>query len=201
MLMKPTNLDDAIHYFSDLDVSTEYVAALRWPDGFVCPHCGGREFSYVSTRRLWKCKSCKKQSSVKVGTIFEGSALGLDKWLPAIWLAANPDAGVSSYELARALGTTQKSAWFMLHRIREATIPEPVLPSAVTPPGENEDSSHPDAGSELDARRWWVAIALAVFALGVAVGRLTSRFDGSRRRLGEDSSRKSLEAGVFVRRR
>ena len=131
MPMKPTNLDEAIRYFSDLDVSTEYVAALRWPDGFVCPHCGGREYSYVSTRRLWKCKSCKKQSSVKVGTIFEGSALGLDKWLPAIWLAANPDAGVSSHELARALGTTQKSAWFMLHRIREATAPEPVAPSAV----------------------------------------------------------------------
>jgi transposase-like protein len=201
MPTKPTNLDEAIRYFSDLDVSTEYVAGLRWPDGFVCPHCGGREYSYVSTRRLWKCKSCKKQSSVKVGTIFEGSALGLDKWLPAIWLAANPDAGVSSYELARALGTTQKSAWFMLHRIREATTPEPASPSAVAQAGESDHRSHPDVGTEPDARRWWIAIALAVFALGVAVGRLTSRLDGGRRRPGDDLSRKSLEAGVFVRRR
>src|SRR4051812_47055022 len=92
----PSSLTEAIEYFSDLDVATDYVAALRWPDGFVCPHCDGREYSYVSTRRLWKCKSCKKQSSVKVGTIFESSALGLDKWLPAIWLAANPENGMSS---------------------------------------------------------------------------------------------------------
>jgi len=88
-MAQPTNLLEAILYFSDLDVATAYVAGLRWPDGFVCPQCGGQEYSYVSTRRLWKCKSCKKQSSVKAGTIFEDSALGLDKWLPAIWLAAN----------------------------------------------------------------------------------------------------------------
>src|SRR5437868_9436128 len=116
----PADLVEAIRYFSDLDVATAYVAGLRWPDGFTCPHCGGREYSYVTTRRLWKCKSCKKQSSVKVGTIFEDSALGLDKWLPAVWLAANSKNGISSHELARALGTTQKSAWFMLHRIRLA---------------------------------------------------------------------------------
>jgi transposase-like protein len=116
----PTTLLEAIRYFSDLNVCTEYVASLRWPDGAVCPNCGGTEHSYLTTRRLWKCKACKKQYSVKVGTIFEDSALGLDKWLPAIWLAANSKNGISSHELARALGTTQKSAWFMLHRIRLA---------------------------------------------------------------------------------
>jgi transposase-like protein len=116
----PTSLLEAIRYFSDLDVCTGYVAGLRWPDGPTCPRCEGREYSYLSTRRLWKCKACKKQYSVKVGTIFEDSPLGLDKWLPAVWLAANSKNGISSHELGRALGITQKSAWFMLHRIRLA---------------------------------------------------------------------------------
>lgn len=116
----PTNLLEAVRYFSDLDICTEFVANLRWPDGPVCPRCGGLDHSYLTTRRLWKCKACKRQFSVKVGTIFEDSALGLDKWLPAVWLAANSKNGISSHELARATGTTQKSAWFMLHRIRLA---------------------------------------------------------------------------------
>ena len=116
----PTNLLEAVKYFSDLDVATEFVAKMRWPNGPVCPNCGGVEHSFISTRRLWKCKACKKQFSVKVGTIFEDSALGLDKWLPAVWLIANSKNGISSHELGRALGTTQKSAWFMLHRIRLA---------------------------------------------------------------------------------
>jgi transposase-like protein len=116
----PTSLIEAIRYFSDLDVCTDYVAKLRWPQGPVCPRCGGMEYSYLTTRRVWKCKACKKQYSVKVGTIFEESRLGLDKWLPAVWLAANSKNGISSHELARSLGVTQKSAWFMLHRIRLA---------------------------------------------------------------------------------
>jgi transposase-like protein len=116
----PKTLLEAIRYFSDLDVATEFVAKLRWPRGPVCPRCGGVEYSYLTTRRLWKCKECQKQYSVKLGTIFEDSALGLDKWLPAIWLIANSKNGISSHELARALGITQKSAWFMLHRIRLA---------------------------------------------------------------------------------
>ena len=116
----PTNLLEAVRYFSDPDVATEYVAKLRWPDGPVCPRCGSGEYSYLTTRRVWKCKGCKKQYSVKVGTVFEESRLGLDKWLPAVWLAANSKNGISSHELGRALGVTQKSAWFMLHRIRLA---------------------------------------------------------------------------------
>src|SRR4051812_20756992 len=116
----PSTLLEAIRYFADVDVATEFVANLRWPTGPVCPNCGGVEHSYLSTRRLWKCKECKKQYSVKLGTIFEDSALGLDKWLPAVWLIANSKNGISSHELARSLGVTQKSAWFMLHRIRLA---------------------------------------------------------------------------------
>jgi transposase-like protein len=117
---KPKTLLQAIRYFSDLDLCTEFVANLRWPDGPVCPSCGGVEHSYLTTRRTWKCKACKKQFSVKLGTIFQDSPLGLDKWLPAVWLTANSKNGISSHELARALGITQKSSWFMLHRIRLA---------------------------------------------------------------------------------
>jgi transposase-like protein len=117
---RPTNLIEAIRYFSDLDVATDFVAKLRWPQGPVCPRCGCMEYSYLTTRRIWKCKGCKKQYSVKLGTIFEDSPLGLDKWLPAVWLAANSKNGISSHELGRSLGVTQKSAWFMLHRIRLA---------------------------------------------------------------------------------
>jgi len=116
----PRNLLDAIRYFSDRDVANEFVAKLRWPNGPVCPRCGCVQHSYLTTRRLWKCKACKKQYSVKLGSIFEDSPLGLDKWLPAIWLIANSKNGISSHELGRALGVTQKSAWFMLHRIRLA---------------------------------------------------------------------------------
>ena len=117
---EPQNLLEAIKHYSDLDISTEFVAKLRWPQGPYCPRCGCVDYSYISTRRLWKCKACKKQYSVKIGTIFEDSPLGFDKWLPAIWLIANSKNGISSHELGRALGTTQKSAWFMLHRIRLA---------------------------------------------------------------------------------
>lgn len=116
----PTNLVGAIRYFSDLNICTEFVANLRWPNGPVCPRCGCVEYSYLTTRRVWKCKGCKRQYSVKVRTIFEDSPLGLDKWLPAVWLIANSKNGISSHELGRALGVTQKSAWFMLHRIRLA---------------------------------------------------------------------------------
>jgi transposase-like protein len=117
----PQTLIEAIRHFSNPEVCVRFVAELRWPEGRpVCPKCGGTEHSYLTTRHLFKCKACKKQFSVKVGTIFEDSPLGLDKWLAAIWLIANAKNGVSSYEIHRALGVTQKSAWFMLHRIRLA---------------------------------------------------------------------------------
>ncbi|SRR6266536_1084354 len=118
---EPRTLLEAVRYFSDPDVALAFVAKLRWPGGKpVCPQCGGREHSFVKTRRIWKCRVCKKQFSVKVGTIFEDSPLSFDKWLPAIWLIANSKNGVSSHEMGRSLGVTQKTAWFMLHRIRLA---------------------------------------------------------------------------------
>ena len=93
---------------------------MRWPDGPVCPHCQSKEHYYLATQKRWKCKACRKQFSVKVGTIFEDSPIPLQKWLPALWLLVSAKNGVSSYEIHRALGITQKSAWFVLHRLRLA---------------------------------------------------------------------------------
>jgi transposase-like protein len=118
----PKTLLEAVRYFSDIDVATAFVAKLRWPEGPTCPRCGCKEYSYLSKRRLWKCKNreCRYQYSAKVGTIFEDSPLGFDKWLPAVWLVVNCKNGISSHELARALGVHQESAWHMLHRVRVA---------------------------------------------------------------------------------
>lgn len=117
------SLDDAIARFGDEDAATALVARLRWPDGPACPRCGCADHSYLATRRLWKCRACAHQYSVKAGTLFEGSPLGLSQWLPAVWAVAN-DQHVSSHELARRLGITQKSAWLMLRRIRLAMPPK-----------------------------------------------------------------------------
>jgi transposase-like protein len=118
----PTTLVEAIRYFSDPDTCLALMVSLRWPNGVTCPTCGRTDARFISTRRLWECKDKhpRRQFSVKVGTIFEDSPLGLDKWLPAIWMIANCKNGVSSHEMARSLGVTQKTAWFMLHRIRLA---------------------------------------------------------------------------------
>jgi transposase-like protein len=116
----PDTLLGAITYFADVDVATAFVAGLRWPDGVACPHCDGKDCPYVASRRIWQCKGCRKQFSVKVGSIFEDSPIPLSKWLPAMWMLVNCKNGVSSYEIARDLGVTQKTAWFMLHRLRLA---------------------------------------------------------------------------------
>ncbi len=116
----PESLSDAIRYFADPDVAMAFLVHIRWPSGVVCPRCEADKPMYLKSRRIWKCRSCRKQFSVKVGTIFEDSPLGLDKWLPALWMLANCRNGISSYELARDLGVTQKTAWFMLGRIRLA---------------------------------------------------------------------------------
>src|SRR5437660_10290205 len=117
----PETLTGAIRYFGDMDKCQEFMAAMRWSGGVRCPHCGSDNIGkLVLPRRVWNCKACRKQFTVKVGTIFEDSPLGLDKWLPATWLIVNAKNGVSSCELGRALGVTQKTGWFMLHRIRLA---------------------------------------------------------------------------------
>ncbi|SRR6266404_2001150 len=116
----PQTLIETVRYFSDPDTALGFMAGLRWPEGPVCPECASKEYSFLSTRRVWKCKECKKQYTVKRGTIMEDSPIPLDKWLCAIWMIANDKNGISSYEIHRGLGITQKSAWFLLHRIRHA---------------------------------------------------------------------------------
>jgi transposase-like protein len=113
-------LMEAIRYFSDPVVCLKHVAESKWPDGPVCPQCTSKRLSFLTTRLMWKCLDCKKQFSVKVGTIFEDSAVPLDKWLTTMWLLANCKNGISSYEVADAIKVTQRTAWFMLHRIRYA---------------------------------------------------------------------------------
>lgn len=119
----PKTLQQAVKYFSDLDNCQNYMIAARWSDGKVrCPTCGAEKVTYLANARLWKCyaKHPRAKFSLKVGTIFEDSPLGLDKWMMAMWLIANCKNGISSYELSRDLGITQKSAWHMLQRIRLA---------------------------------------------------------------------------------
>src|ERR1700722_14008907 len=120
---EPKTLQQAVVHFSDPDNCIAYMVARRWPDGVVkCPTCGRSDVSYIPKRRVWQCKTRhpKCQFSVKVGTIFEDSAIPLDKWLTAMWMMANCKNGVSSWEIHRALRITQKSAWFMLQRLRLA---------------------------------------------------------------------------------
>ncbi len=119
---EPKTLQAAILYFSDPDNCLNFLVARRFGDGVFCPRCGSKEVRFLATRRIWECKTKhdKRQFSIKVNTIFEDSPIGLDKWLVAVWMIANCKNGVSSYEVHRAIGVTQKSAWFMMHRIRVA---------------------------------------------------------------------------------
>src|SRR5579863_80039 len=117
---EPKTLQEAIVYFADKDRVFEFAKRLRWPDGnVICPRCSTAKNSFIKTRKLWFCYTCKKQFTVKVKTIMEDSPIGLDKWMTAFWLLANAKNGISSHELGRALGVTQTTAWFMLQRIRE----------------------------------------------------------------------------------
>ncbi len=126
----PKTLLGAAAYFSDPDICFNFLVNLRWKEGVTCPHCAANGVTckdvtfHEGKRKLWQCMGCKKQFSVKVGTIFEGSPLGLDKWFMTYRLLANAKDGVSSCEVARAIGVTQKTAWFMLHRIRYTLKPE-----------------------------------------------------------------------------
>jgi len=121
-MKEPKTLQEAILHFSNPDVCLEYMVSRQWPNGIVCPVCARPEPTFLRNQRKWQCKSVhpKRQFSAKTGTIFEDSPIGLEKWLPAMWLVTNAKNGISSYEVARALGVTQKTAWFMLHRIRLA---------------------------------------------------------------------------------
>ncbi len=118
----PDTMLQAVRQFADPQVAHDFFVQIRFPNGVACPRmgCGSARVAYLAKQRRWYCNECKRQFSAKVGTIFEDSPIGLDKWLPAIWLIASNRNGISSYELARGLSVTQKTAWFMNHRIREA---------------------------------------------------------------------------------
>src|SRR5579862_2153596 len=119
----PTTLQEAIEFFSDADRCQAYMVQMRWPDGVVlCPTCNKPGARYLANQRRWECasKHPRRQFSVKVGTIFEDSPIPLKSWLLAVWQISNCKNGISSYELSRAIGVTQKTAWFMNHRIRLA---------------------------------------------------------------------------------
>ena len=114
----PKTLLEAARYFADRNVCEDYMRDLRWQGGKpVCPVCGSEDIGTVASRHLLQCKACRKQFSHKVGTIFEDSPLGLDKWFVAVWAIANCKNGISSHELGRTIGVSQRTAWFMLHRI------------------------------------------------------------------------------------
>jgi transposase-like protein len=120
---EPKTLQEAIVYFSNPDNCLNYLIERRWPDGVVtCPRCGTDNVKFMASRRTWQCNARhpKAQFSIKVGTIFEDSPIGLDKWLAVMWMLANCKNGVSSWEIHRSVGVTQKSAWFMLQRVRLA---------------------------------------------------------------------------------
>ncbi len=119
---EPQTLQEAVSYFSDPDNCLAYLVPRIWPDGVTCPTCGRTDAKFLDNQRRWQCKSVhkKRQFSAKVGTIFEDSPIPLEKWLPAVWALVNCKNGISSWELHRMMGVTQKTAWFMLHRIRKA---------------------------------------------------------------------------------
>jgi transposase-like protein len=122
MSKEPKSLQEAIVYFSNPDNCIDYLAVRRWPKGVICPTCGSRVVKFRANRRTWTCSThhAKREFSIKIGTVMEDSPIGLDKWLTAAWMVTNCKNGVSSYEIARDVRVTQKSAWFMLHRIRLA---------------------------------------------------------------------------------
>lgn len=116
----PKTLDEAIVYFADEDNAFDYAVAARWPEGVRCPTCDSPNVAFIVSRKKWRCRPCNKQFSVRVGTIFEDSPIRLGKWFAAIWMLINCKNGISSYEIARALDVTQKTGWFLLHRVRAA---------------------------------------------------------------------------------
>lgn len=148
-MSEPKTLQEAILYFADPDNCLNYLVARRWPTGVVCPTCGRKDVSFIPNRRVWQCKTrhSKAQFSIKVGTIFEDSAIGLDKWLLTMWMLANCKNGVSSYEISRATGITQKSTWFMLQRIRLA-LQDQNLGSKLGGPGREVEADETFIGGK-----------------------------------------------------
>lgn len=205
----PRTLQQAVIHFSNPDTCLAEMVKFRWPDGVVkCPTCGGEKVSFLKSRRLWECaeKHPKRQFSVKVGTIMEDSAIGLDKWMVAMWLIANAKNGISSYELARSIGVTQKSAWFMLHRIRLAMQSEDGgqiggdVEVDETYIGGKARNMHRDRRKRVGHSRW--AGKVAVMGLLARHGDnstvRTRVIEGTKKRMVQPIVREQIEAGSNV---
>ena len=199
---KPKTLQQAIRYFSDEQVCIDTVAAMRWPEGVACPACQKKDHYYLKSQRRWKCKECGRQFSVKLGTIFEDSPIGLDKWLTALWMLANCKNGISSYEIHRAIGVTQKSAWFMLHRLRLG-LQEPNLGTKV---GSNEggevEIDETFVGGKLknmhkDRRARWESKRAGAVGKAVVMGILDRDLRKVRAKVVPDVKRDTLQAEVL----
>jgi transposase-like protein len=149
-LKTPTTLQEAIVYFSDPQRAFDYAIKLRWPNGeVVCPRCQKAKHSFIKTRRIWFCYVCKKQFTLKLGTIMEESPISLDKWMTAFWMLANCKNGISSYELAKDLGIHQTSAWFMLQRIREVLKGKPMGKKLGGGPGSEVEADETFVGGRI----------------------------------------------------
>jgi len=200
---KPKTLQEAIRHFSDEQVCVDAVAAMRWPDGKpTCPSCLKKDHYYLKSQKRWKCKECGRQFSVKLGTIFEDSPIGLDKWLAALWMLANCKNGVSSYEIHRAIGVTQKSAWFMLHRLRLG-LREPNLGTKLgSNDGGEVEIDETFVGGKLknmhkDRRARWEAKRGGAVGKTVVMGALDRDMRKVRAKVVPDVKRDTLQAEVL----
>ena len=160
MAAEPTTLQEAIIYFADPVNCREYLVARRWPKGVTCPRCGGTDVLFLEKYNRWHCraKHAAPQFTLKTGTIMEDSPIGLDKWLAAMWQVVNCKNGISSYEIHRALGITQKTAWFLDHRIRlswwdPTGLAQTLLRSARVDNGNYQQTIGPDRSGR-NFHRW-----------------------------------------------
>lgn len=169
----PETLVETIRYFSDPQVCHDFAVNMRWPEGVECPHCGCDKVGFIATRKKWNCKGCKKRFSVKVGTIFEDSPLGMDTWIVAMWLIVNAKNGSSSCEVGRVLGITQKSAWFVLHRIRLALRAGSIEKMTGTFVGGLEKNKHKDKKQHKGRGGVGKTIVLGVLKRTEAAGKIS----------------------------
>lgn len=201
----PKTLVEAIRYFSDEQTCINAVAMLRWEDGSpVCPKCqaaqtGERNHYWLATQRRWKCYGCRKQFSVKVGTIFEDSPIPLTKWMPALWLLVNCQNGVSSYEVSRDLGISQKAAWFVLQRLRHILKDTTVVP--MHGPVEADESFHGGQPKNMHrSRRLKQQVALNGYAEKTAVfGMLDRETRKVRAQVVPNVKRETLQNAIMER--
>jgi transposase-like protein len=200
-MKEPKTLKQAIEFFANPDNCLAYLVAQRWPDGVVvCPNCGRKGVAYVPSRRVWQCKTRhpKAQFSIKVGTIFEDSPIGLDKWLMAMWMVANCKNGVSSWEIHRALGVTQKTAWFLNHRIRLAMKDENIAKLGSDGPVEvDETFISPDPRKMHTKRRLKLKSAEYAGSKAIVMGMLDRDARKVRAKVVPNVKRETLQAEIL----